>query len=86
MTQTAIFRVIDPKTDQVIKTYELQYADAKTLNADYQEARQVWSEYLVEADTEEFTMSSSHTFRDQFLMEFEQEELQWQYMNGEYEE
>lgn len=82
MTQTAIFRVIDPTTNQVIKQYELQYADAKSLNADYQEARQVWSEYLVEADTESFTMSSSHTFREEFLAE----ELQWEYMNGEYED
>lgn len=73
MTQTATFRVIDPKTNQVIKQYELQYADAKTLNADYQEARQVWSEYHVEAETEGFVMSSSHTFREEFLSKLEQE-------------
>jgi len=85
--QTATFRVFNPQTNELIKQYQIEYADAKSLNADYQEARQVWSEYQVEADTELFTLSSSHTFREQFLIEQDREiELQNEYMSGAYEE
>lgn len=81
--QQATFRVIDPKTSELIKQYQLEYADAKSLNADYQEARQVWSEYQVEVETKAFILSSSHTFREQFLIEQERE---IEYMSGAYEE
>jgi hypothetical protein len=83
----ATFRVIDTKTTEVIKTYQVEYADAKDLNKSFHEARQVWSEYQVEAETDGFVMSHSHTFREQFLIELERDtELQFEYMSGAYEE
>ena len=66
--KVATFRVIDTKTAEVIKTYELEYTDGKDLNKSYQEARQVWSEYQVEAETDGFLLSYSHTWRDQLAI------------------
>lgn len=85
--KVATFRVIDTKTAEVIKTYELEYTEPKHLNTLFHEARQVWDEYQVEAETDGFIMSYSHTFREQFLIEQEREtELQFEYMSGAYEE
>lgn len=63
--RVATFRVINPATAELVKEYQLEYTDIKSLNADFHEARQVWSEYHVEADTPDFLLSHSHTWRDQ---------------------
>jgi len=62
----ATFRVIDPKTAEVIKTYELEYTEPKHLNSLFHEAREVWNEYFVEAETDTFTLSFSHTYREEW--------------------
>lgn len=82
MTQTATFKVTT-KSGDAVTTYLMEYTSPKHLNAIYQEARQVWAEYFVTAVTPGFEMSDSHTYQEQLA--FEQEELQWKYMNGEYE-
>lgn len=66
--KVATFRVIDTKTAEVIKTYELEYTDGKHLNTLFHEARQVWDEYQVEAETPDFLLSYSHTWRDQLAI------------------
>lgn len=83
MTQSATFRVTT-KSGDVVTAYPMVYTDAKHLNALYQEARQVWAEYFVTAETPAFDLSDSHTYREQLA--FEAEEIQWEYMNGEYED
>lgn len=66
--KVATFRVIDTKTAEVIKTYELEYTEPKHLNTLFHEARQVWDEYQVEAETDGFLLSYSHTWRDQLAI------------------
>lgn len=72
-----------PSKDSIVKEYEIVNDGSKeAIKYDYQESRQVWSEYYVIADCETYMLSESHTFRDQFL----NEEIQWEYMNGAYED
>ncbi len=86
----ATIKVIDkdttPNHPKVIKQYEIEYTDADDLMTHYEAARKVWDEYFVEADTQYMVMTSSHTYKEEFLTEFDREQLQWEYMNGEYED
>jgi hypothetical protein len=86
----ATIKVIDkdttPNHPKVIKQYEIEYTDADDLMTHYEAARKVWDEYFVEADTQYMVMTSSHTYKEEFLTAFEQDQLQWEYMNGEYED
>ena len=59
----ATFRIKDG--DKVIKQYEMEVASAKELNTEFHEARKVWDEYMVEAETESFTLTYSHTYADE---------------------
>lgn len=73
----------NPSKESIIKQYEIVNDGSKeAIKNDYQEARQVWSEYHVIADCDAYMLSESHTFREQFL----NEEMQWDYMNGAYED
>lgn len=85
--KVATFRIINTKTSELINTYELEYADAAELNKLFQEARQVWAEYQVEAKTDTFILNKSHTYYEELMIEQEREiELQFEYMNGAYDE
>jgi len=86
----AIVKVIDkdttPNHPKVLRQYEIEFSDANDLHNQYQEARKVWHEDFVEVHTEYMIMTSSHTYKEEFLTAFEQDQLQWEYMNGEYED
>ncbi len=62
----AQFKVLDGQ--EVIKVYEMEFNQAKELNKLFQEAREVWAEYMVEVDTDYMTMSSSHTYAEEVKM------------------
>ena len=66
---SAIFQIIDPQNESVVKEYNLEYADAKELKQMFDEARQVWDEYLVSVETKSFSMSYSCTYKDQLMQE-----------------
>jgi uncharacterized protein RhaS with RHS repeats len=51
--------------DKVIKKYTIEYDSARELNALYQEARKVWAEYDVVAETPAYDISYSHTYKEQ---------------------
>jgi uncharacterized protein RhaS with RHS repeats len=51
--------------DKVIKKYTIEYDSARELNALYQEAREVWAEYDVVAETPSYDISYSHTYKEQ---------------------
>ena len=78
----ATFKVIFPTNyefanpnSKVETSYEIEYSNPLELKKFYQEARQVWSEYIVEAHTDTFVMSDSQTY---------QEEIQKQLMAAEW--
>lgn len=52
----------------VIHNYSMEYNSASELNELIQEAREVWSEYMIEAETDLFTQSFSHTYSEEVLM------------------
>ena len=52
----------------VINNYSMEYNNARELNKLIQEAREVWSEYMIEAETDLFTQSFSHTYSQEVLM------------------
>lgn len=54
------------QNDVIIKEYEIEYNNARELNAIYQDARKVWDEYDVIAETPTHDISYSHTYRQQF--------------------
>ncbi len=62
----AQFKVLDGQ--EVIQVYEMEFNQAKELNELFQEAREVWAEYMVEVDTDYMTMSSSHTYAEEVKM------------------
>ena len=52
----------------VINNYSMEYNNASELNKLIREAREVWSEYMIEAETDLFTQSFSHTYSQEVLM------------------
>ena len=52
----------------VINNYSMEYSNASELNKLIREAREVWSEYMIEAETDLFTQSFSHTYSQEVLM------------------
>jgi hypothetical protein len=86
----AIIKVVDgtitPNHPTVIRQYEIEFTDANDLHKQYEEARKTWDDFLVEAHTNYIVMSTSYTYKEEFLTAFEQDQLQWEYMNGEYED
>jgi len=64
----SIFKVISPANYEVVISYEIEYSTPLELKKLYQESRQVWSEYFVEAHTDTFVMSDSHTYQEEILM------------------
>ncbi len=64
----AKFTVICPKTSEIIRSYDVQYADAKQLHNLYQEGRKVWHEYHVTAEADSFILSNSHTYQEQLKL------------------
>ena len=68
MTKTiATFKVTD-STGDLIKMYSLIAMNAKELQGLIQEAREVWSEYYVEVETDLFTQSFSHTYSEELSL------------------
>jgi len=51
--------------NKVIRNYTIEYDNARELNALYQEAREVWAEYDVVAETPAYDISYSHTYKEQ---------------------
>lgn len=52
--------------DTLIKEYEIEYQNLRELHTLHQEARQVWDEYDVIAETPAYDISYSHTYKQQF--------------------
>lgn len=59
----ATFKVYDK--DRVIEEYPVQYNSHKELHKLFHEAREVWAEYHVIAETNEYNMAYSHTYKEQ---------------------
>ena len=68
MSKTVEFRILSVSGDQMIDNYYLNYNTADELRDLIQEARQVWSEFKVEAETDLFVQSFSHTYSEEVLM------------------
>ena len=62
----AIFRVL--KGQEVVFSYEMEFNQVKELNELFQESRKVWTEYMVEVDTDYMSMSSSHSYAEEVKM------------------
>ena len=91
----AQFKVLDGT--QVISQYEMEYSSAKELNDLFHEARKVWAEFMVEVEVEWGVISYSCTYARELEMqqedykrptfsEWREQEIQWEYMNGAYED
>ena len=52
----------------VINNYSMEYNSTSELKELIQEAREVWSEYMIEAETDLFIQSFSHTYSEEVLM------------------
>lgn len=65
---TAIFTVTCPKSNKIVRQYNLQYSTMAELEADFLESRQVWSEYMVTVTAEDSKLTALQTWRDEFLM------------------
>ena len=59
----------------VIHNYSMEYNNTSELNQLVQEAREVWSEYFIEAETDLFTQSFSHTYSQEVLRDILVEEF-----------
>lgn len=82
----ANFKILDGTN--IIKEYSIEYLPIPgepTLTKLFEEAREVWSEYHVEVETDSFILSKSHTYAQE-MKKIAFEELQWEYMNGDYAE
>jgi len=62
----AQFKVLDGQ--EVIQVYEIEFNQAKELDELFQEAREVWAEYIVEVDTDYMIIIPSHTYAEEVKM------------------
>jgi hypothetical protein len=53
-----------PNTTEPETTYQLEYSSSQELAHLHEEARRVWSEYMVEVETDGMIMSSSSTYAE----------------------
>ena len=52
----------------LFKKYSMEYSNASELSKLVQEAREAWPNYMIEAETDLFTQSFSHTYSQEVLM------------------
>jgi len=50
---------LDDPTNELETSYEIEYSTALELKNLYEEARRVWSEFVVEVETDTFVMSDN---------------------------
>ena len=60
----ATFKVYDK--GKIIEEYYMEYNSHKELHNLFHEARKVWAEYHVVAETSEYNMTYSHTYKEQY--------------------
>lgn len=64
---TATFK-ITTKNGKQVKSYEMEFSSYKDLNCLFQEARQVWDEFMVSVEADAVELSASHTWKEEILM------------------
>ena len=67
MSKVVEFRIMSVNGG-LVKNYYLPYNNANELKNLIDEARQVWGEFKVEAETDLFVQSFSHTYSEELLM------------------
>ena len=67
MNKVVEFRIMNVNGG-LVKNYYLPYNSANELKNLIDEARQVWGEFKVEAETDLFVQSFSHTYSEELLM------------------
>ena len=82
-----------PSTGTLVKSYTKEAVSHKDVHNLFQECRQVWEDCMVEAEVDGYVQSSSHTYRNEVYNQlaeenrrYDEQELQWEYMNGAYSE
>jgi hypothetical protein len=75
----ATFNVVFPTnyvfgstSNELETSYVLEYSTAKELNELWQEARRVWSEFVVEVDTYGFIMVNETPYAEELMTELTQ--------------
>ena len=62
------FRIIDSISNEVSHSFEMDYSNASELNSIVNHARTLWSDCIIEAETDLFTQTFSHTYSEEVLM------------------
>lgn len=62
------FRIIDSVSNEIYHSFEMDYSNASELNSIVNHARTLWSDYIIEAETDQFIQSFSHTYSQEVLM------------------
>ena len=68
MNKVVKIKVINSVSNEVSYSFEMEYSSAIELNNIVKHARMLWDNFMVEAETDLFTQSFSHTYSQEVLI------------------
>lgn len=68
MSKIVKISVVNGVSNEVPYSFEMEYSNANELSKIIQHARMLWNDCMIEAETDLFTQSFSHTYSQEVLM------------------
>jgi hypothetical protein len=68
MSKIVKISVVNGVSNEVPYSFEMEYSNANELSKIIQHARMLWNDCIIEAETDLFTQSFSHTYSQEVLM------------------
>lgn len=68
MNKVVKISVINSVSNEAFYSFEVEYSSAVEINNIVKHARMLWDNFIIEAETDLFTQSFSHTYSQEVLM------------------
>lgn len=68
MNKVVKISVVNGVSNEVTYSFEMEYSNANELSKIIQHVRMLWNDCMIEAETDLFTQSFSHTYSQEVLM------------------
>jgi len=68
MNKVVKISVVNGVSSEITYSFEMEYSNAQELHNIVQHARMLWNDCIIEAETDLFTQSFSHTYNQEVLM------------------
>jgi len=68
MNKVVKISVVNGVSNEITYSFEMEYSNAQELHNIVQHARMLWNDCMIEAETDLFTQSFSHTYNQEVSM------------------